>query len=422
MNDTRHRMTRIGYQIAGRRIGEYAFRAALTRLAAVSVMTVGAAAGHARWWCFVIIAIAAVGSALSLSDSFHTERGTEPAIPVVRALFRVTTAAHGQNKVNPPGVIEALSYAPMVLVGPWLMTSSSELTRLVCLAAALVYVGSCVSIVFVDPAFYNPHVVFPRWIEAVRAAAGVLSVLIAAPVVLTAPWSHSGRWVAAGLCAALITISLRIRETDRLLDLARISADNEQIVGRQAITRHLHSMVGTPLHTLHTVLNRSAQADPDTVDAFRDVEGGYRQLLGMDEAADLDIDWPGLLGAHLRALAGRYGTLYRFSVPEDVLSRTDRVLAHLVLDDLATNAANAAATECDMTLQRGAGGFWEASATDNGAPINEQMWMRAGGGLARLNVKLSERGGGITYQERRDGRKTVTARWQATPNTQEKNR
>jgi len=141
------------------------------------------------------------------------------------------------------------------------------------------------------------------------------------------------------------------------------------------------------------------------------VEGGYRQLLAMDAAADIDIDWPGQLAANLRALGGEYAIVFSFDPPEGSMRRPDRVLAHLILDDLANNAAKSGAKRCDVVLERTADGFI-ASATDDGRKIAADQWLREGGGLQRLNTSLLRRGGGINYDnELSDGRKCVTAQW-----------
>jgi hypothetical protein len=93
------------------------------------------------------------------------------------------------------------------------------------------------------------------------------------------------------------------------------------------------------------------------------------------------------------------------------MSRPDRVLAHLILDDLANNAAKSGASRCDIALERTTDGFI-ASAIDDGRPIVEGQWLREGGGLQRLNSSLIGRGGGIRYDNGgTSGRKCVTAHW-----------
>lgn len=406
------RASRVGYNACLRRVGDYGFRAGVTRAVLVVVMLVTVVVTDASRWTWLCIGIGLAGIYLSLSDNYYTENGGEPREPVARWSFHVAYKTLGRREPNIPGIVEALAYVPLALVGSWLMTDKPAEARLLCVACALGFAASCLCAVAVDPAFYNPDLRWNRLTELLRATIGFIAIALSAAVILTAPWDDMSWWVAAALCGSMVLMQLRIRETDRAFAAARGFADNEQVVGRQAITRHLHSMVGTPLEAMNASVQRYRGHDPDLFDAYRIVVGGYRELLGMDQAADLDIEWPGLLASHLRALGGRYGTLFRFTHPDQPLHRADRVLAHLVLDDLATNAAKAGATECHISLVL-TDGVYVATATDDGRPIDPSTWMRPGGGLERLAHELEKLGGGIEFEASAAGPKRVVARWQA---------
>jgi hypothetical protein len=68
-------------------------------------------------------------------------------------------------------------------------------------------------------------------------------------------------------------------------------------------------------------MGRFRDDDPQLYDSFRIVEGGYRQLLAMDAAADVDVDWPGQLAAHLLALGGEHAMAFSFRHPNEPMSR-----------------------------------------------------------------------------------------------------
>ncbi len=406
------RASRVGYNACLRRVGDYGLRAGVTRAALVVVMFITVVVTDASAWTWPCIGIGLLGVYLALTDNYYTEHGGEPREPLARWSFHVAYKSLGRGAPNIPGLIEALAYVPLALVGSWLMIGNPVEARLICVACAVGFIASCLSAIAVDPAFYNPEVRFNRVTEILRATVGFIAIALAAAVILSAPWDTISWWFAAALCGSLVLVQLRIRETDRAFAAARGFADNEQVVGRQTITRHMHSMVGTPLEAMNAAVLRYRGQDPDLFDAYRTVVGGYRELLGMDQAADLDVEWPGLLGSHLRALGGRYGTLFRFNHPEHPLHRTDRVLAHLVLDDLATNAARAGASECQIGLLL-IDGLYVATAIDDGRPIDLSVWMRAGGGLQRLAGALEKLGGGIEFEALAHGRKRVVARWRA---------
>lgn len=405
------RANRLAYNACLRRVGDFGFRAAATRGGLEIVMLTTVLITGAHWLNLFGIGVAMLGTYLSLSDNYFTDHAGEPREPLARYSYNWAVGGIGQNKTYLSGIIEAIAYLPLMAVGPWGMTGLPDAARLLCVACAVGFVASCIGAIFVDAAFYNPDVPFPLVIEVVRATVGFIAAALSAVVVLSADWTELSWWIAAGLCASLVLVQLRIRETDRAFAAARGFADNEQIVGRQAITGLLHSMVGTPLSALHAAMGRFRADDPELYDSFRTVEGGYRQLLAMDVTADVDVDWPGQLTAHLLALGGEYAIAFSFSYPDGKMSRPDRVLAHLILDDLANNAAKSGASRCEIALARTSDGF-TASATDDGRPILDEQWLREGGGLQRLNHHLKAHGGGIRYDSGADGAvKCVTAQW-----------
>lgn len=413
------RANRIAYNACLRRVGDFGFRAAATRGALEIVMLITVLVTGAHWLNLVGIGVAMLGTYLSLSDNYFTDHDGEPWEPVARYSYNWAVSGIGQNKTYLSGIVEAIAYIPLMAVGPWGMIGLPDAARLLCVACAVGFVASCIGAIFVDAAFYNPDVPFPRFVEFVRASVGFIAAALSAVVVLSAGWTELSWWIAAGLCASLMLVQLRIRETDRAFAAARGFADNEQIEGRQAITGLLHSMVGTPLSALHTAMGRFRVEDPQLYDSFRTVEGGYRQLLSMDVTADVDVDWPGQLAAHLLALGGEYAIAFSFNHPDGPMSRQDRVLAHLILDDLANNAAKSGASRCDIRLERTSDGYI-ATAADDGRPIVNEQWLREGGGLQRLNNNLTGHGGGIHYDNAAtDGGKRVIAHWVSASSSRE---
>ncbi|MFC7962820.1 sensor histidine kinase [Rhodococcoides kroppenstedtii] len=408
------RRSRLAYQVTIQRVGDYGFRAAVTRLGTLILLALTLIVAGAPWYAWSIVAVALVATYLSASDNYFTDhRSTTPREPLARVSFAYYEATMGRNRPNVPGLAEMMCYVPLGILGPWLLQGEAVLVRLICVAAALVYIGSCLSAVFVDPAFYNPNITMPKFIERVRSCVGPLAAAIAAVVMVTGPWpAGESRWIALGMCVAMIGVQLRLRETDRAVILARGFSDSEQIEGRQAVIDPLHSRVGAPLDALLRYVERNRTTDPDLYDQYLFAVGGYRELVEMDLMADVDVDWPGLLNGRLRQLMGSVAVTHTFTHPQHPLSQTDRRTAHLLLDNFVTNAINADATHCDVVLAYDEGrNQYLASVTDDGAPINDGAWMRQGGGLRRLNDGLAARAGRITYRTNGDGTKCVEAYW-----------
>lgn len=414
------RVNHVGYNACLQRLRDFGLRAAATRGVLEIIMLVTVLMTGSSPVTLIAIGIAMLGTYLSLSDNYYTDHPGEPREPLARYTYNYAVRGIGQNKPYISGLVEAVAYVPLTAVGPWCMTGAPDAARLLCLACAIGFIASCLGAIFVDAAFYNPDIRFPAPFEAVRAAAGFIAAALTAAIALSAPWTDLSWWIAAGLCASLILVQLRIRETDRAFAAARGFADNEQLEGRQAITALLHSMVGTPLSAMHSAMSRFSIDDPDLYDSFRSVEGGYRQLLALDVAADVDVDWPGVLAAHLLALGGAEAIAFTFTHPNEPMSRPDRFLAHLILDDLAKNAAKSGATKCDVSLERTADGFI-ASTVDDGRPIDRGQWLREGGGLQRLNAHLASRGGGIHHDDKVPSgyTKRVTAQWISMPDPED---
>lgn len=415
MNQSERR-SRIAYQVALQRVGDYGFRAAMTRLGALLVIAATLAFNSPPWYVWAIVAFALFSTYLSVSDNFYTDKPEDviPIDPIAAKSLEYSNRTLGLNRPNIPGILEGLSYIPLGILGPWLLIDQPPAVRLLCVAASLVYIGSCLGAVFGDPAFYNPDVTMPAFIEVVRATVGPLSAAIATAVILPAPWSSDARWAALALCVSLASVQIRLRETDRAFVLARAFSDSEQVVGRQAVTSSLHSRVGAPLDALDRYISRNKDADPDLHDQYRLVVGGYREVLAQDAQADLDIEWPGVLANQLLQLLGSHGIHVAFTHPEDPLSRWDRQTATLVLGDFAQNAVKAKATACTMSLGYDSNTMlYTATSVDNGHPVNADAWMRKGGGLARLDARLRERGGEIVHRPLGDGQKEIKAHWQA---------
>lgn len=408
----------LAFAVGMRRVGDYGLRAARTRLFLVGSILVAVAVFDPGWAALIIATVATVATYLSTSDNYYTRHKGEPKEPLARLSHRVNLITLGRNRPNVPGIFEALMYIPLACIGPWLIPAAPTAVQVICFAAALGYVASCVCAVFTDPAFYNPESEPPVIEDIIRMLAGPITAIAAAVIALTSPLDAQTRLISLGFCAALCLIQLRIAETDRTLNLAREWANDEQMRGRRTVVEILHSELGPEMSMLYQAARSDPTINPRFWELTRSAVMTYRALQALDFMADIDVDWPGTLLSQLRLIQGLTGTRFDLTIPPDHhLGRNDRVLARTVLDDLASNAAKSGATDCAVTLDYDSGtGRYRATVIDNGRPILPGVWLQPGSASYRLRQSLLDTGyGELTLATLDDQRKQAVAVWSATP-------
>lgn len=396
-----------------RRVADYGRRAARTRLLLLVLAAIVLTRVPAPPVAWATVALAALGSYLSWATNGAVVAQRPPLEPLARWSSSITEDGLGRFRPDAPGLLEAVSYVPLACLGPWILRDQAEDVRLVLLALALLWIASCVSAIFLDPAFYRPGGV-PSYALAGRAVVGPVAGVLACAVVGWAPWSPDARVLALGMAASLALTQLRIRETDRLLSAAAEYVGVERVDARKDLIVHAHNLMGTRITALGTRLqpDRHAPAMGDLWDLFRDVRVGYSTFLTFDIAGDVDIEWPGLLEGDLQRIRGRTGMHVDLTIPDERLLADDRRIAHYLLDDLASNAANSGASRCRLTLWRD-GALWRVVAEDDGDPINPSAWMREGGDLARMVHVLGRTGDGDLRAVSMTAPKRVEAHWRA---------
>lgn len=409
----RSRRDRFAYWVTEQRLAGWTVRAVVTRaalaLAALAAVTGSALTGQTPpWWAWLVAVVPFAGAYLAGRAAYYAMTGRLPREPLARWACTVAEETQGAMKINVSGISEAAGAVCLAVLGPWVLSGARVEYRLVVVIAAAGWLASFGSAIMVDPAWYNPGVSSWPPLEYVRAASGMIGSIALAAVVLPAPWSAHARLAAAVICAAVAAIQVRINETDRTLRLGSVYAGQRDMDGRRAVTAALHALVGNPLIHLK---RRAAAAGPGFFDLVRQVEGGYRETLALDRGVDVTMDWPGVLGSRLDAIAGQYGINVSFSPPPQPMAMPDREVARFVLDDLTENAAKAGAASVDVSLALTAGRY-HAVITDDGPGFRAGTWQRPGGGLQRLQMLLESRDGSLA-RARQDAATVITAGWQA---------
>lgn len=169
---------------------------------------------------------------------------------------------------------------------------------------------------------------------------------------------------------------------------------------RRRIARDLHDGVGPVLSGLGFTLDslRAAVRDPDAARVAGQARGQVRDAMQLvrrvaRELRPAGVDQLGLVGA-LRELAARHtgGALTVELTAGDLgeLCAATEVAAHAIVAEALTNAArHAAATRCDMTLDRVADGL-DITVQDNGVGLGGAP---AGVGRASMIERAEELGG-----------------------------
>jgi hypothetical protein len=407
------RRSRFSYWVTEQRLAGWTLRAVATR-AALAALALAAVIGSAAegekppWWAWLLVAFPFLGAYLAGCLAYYVMTGRRAREPLARWACEVGAETQGSMSINVSGIAESIGVVCLAVLGPWVLTRASAGFRVLAVIAAAGWLASVVSAIMVDVAWYNPDIRSWLPLEYVRRYAGVVAGLLDAAVTLPAPWPAGGRAAAAAVCAALVTIQLRINETDRMLEIGAVYAGQRDMDGRRAVTTALHTLVGNPLIHLK---RQAAQVDLALFDLVRQVEGGYRETLALDRGVDVTIDWPGVLASRLDAIAGQYGINVSFSCPSNPMVLADREVARFVLDDLTENAAKAGAMTVNVDL-RYSSGRYEAVVTDDGPGFRKGTWQRPGGGLQRLALLLESRDGGLALS-RTDEATVVTGDWRA---------
>lgn len=381
-----------GHLATIRRVGDLGLRAAVFRALCLVVVASAAIAGDASPVAWAVLAVAGVGTYLSVSTNFFLEQTERFARePLARWSQQITESNLGRMKPDVPGLLEAACYLPLVALGAHLLDEAHPLARLVAVAASLAWVASCVLAVFLDPSFYNPQDEGMEFMDRIRSVAGPIAAGIALLVVSPWTWEGDQGVLAAALCVSLAAVQLRIRDTDRLVLAAAGVGELEERKGRSTIAGAVHSSIGPPMDVLGQLLRRRSELEPELWEQYSGVVSGYDRVLALETELTRVIEWPGLLQGHLDRLTGIYQTAFPFDHPDDLMSHRDIEIAHDALHELATNAARAGARVCSLTLVRREDCF-VIEASDDGRAVPELGWMRPYGGMRRLADRVRRTG------------------------------
>lgn len=395
--------------IAMQRGGAFITRSSVVRLGLVlAIAVVAVSTMTLAPWAWVPVVVGVLVAPWFAASAWHEMRGTEPRIFVTRWLLADGRRSKGLNTPNIGGIVEGALMLGYVVVAAWGVDMTAESVRLVLLGLAVSYAATCLHNIFADPAFYNPMISMPSWLEAIRRWFGVVATVAAEAITLPAPWTWPGRLTAGAICGLLLMGQVALSATDDIMRHATAEATNQTKSGKKYVAMGTHRIMTGPLFQLRSL----EEERPDDIRLRRAVVqtfAAYREILEVAEQ-DQTIDWPGAVVGGLRDVVEGIGSTLHFDPPE-TLPPEDRAIAREVLIELAGNAAKSGATDVSVTLARH-GSLFQATVVDDGPPIDEQRWMRPGGGLRRLLDTHQDTGLTITLEPCSwPERKVIHAQW-----------
>lgn len=414
------RRTAFAYDVINARCPDYNLRAADVRFCWLALLSAAVIIGGGAWWSWIPIINGVIAGVLARRISQHDMEMTDARAPGVRWAQNVTRAAAGTSKWNVPGALEFFSAISIVWVGPWAMADASPTWRLVAVAAAVGYCWNFLSGVLLDPFFYNPRETSSTVVELSRSIAGVLAAVYGVTVTATAPWPAGFLPVATGCVAVIVSLQLRIRETDRLLVFAERESGKRAAQSRQDITEPTHGILGTSINSLYGLVEDRKDQDPELFDEVSLVLGQYRMIMELESNIGRVITWPGVLvGPLVYVLSPANIQMPTPNLPEEPIPDEHRRIALAVLFNVAANARNSGARYTEFSLAE-ENGTYVVTAFDDGEPLDPRAWMRKGGGLDRLRRRYDGHNFETSYDENvtnaesRSGRgKVIRVRWRA---------
>jgi signal transduction histidine kinase len=403
------RRDRIAYTAMLRRSSRYNLRATGVRVAAVVVLA-GCAAAVGDLLALALCLPAAAVAALQLLEQHHERTETLSRLRLVAAHQRSARRKSGQQSMPWTTWVEVAAGLLLVAIPCWLVVDAPAELRLVLLAAAGAHHSSTALAIFTDHAWFNPDEPDPpAWHEVTRLLAGPLTAGLVCLIALPAPWPPEAWLAALAISLAPLLVTLRIRNSDLTVSSLAELVREEGHAGRELVISETHGALSTHLRLLEQEARRFRHSAPTLYELAVSANSRLRETLTLGRIGQESSTSPASLAAPVLTLARAVGAAVTVDIDVDQMAGRDRDLARLVLSDLVGNAVNAGAGLIGVTVTRKASDL-VIQVRDDAPPMPPSVWKEPGTSSARLESRLAERAGSLTYQQG-EQTKLVVARW-----------
>ena len=398
------------FEVSVRRSADLVYRSTLFRIWVLSAFVVVLFVAGGTWWAWAVCGLAFLGVYQASTSSWYLLHDRVPREPIARWGYQSAVEGMGRNTVNASGLLEGAAALLLGLTSVW--GTESATGRLTLLALAVLWSASVFSCVFLDSAFYNPNIEPSAALEALRSLAGPLLAAIAMLLAYVRPWPADLAWIPVLVCWAALGLTVRVRETDRLLGVAATQAALREEAGRDLVLAQVHSMLSGPADVALVLSRSHRERHPELYEQARIIRSRMQELTALEDRRVNDARLPGSLARPAAGVAAPYGAIATTAIDVASLTEEDHDLARILIGDLVSNAAKEGAYKIDVSLTRELMSL-QMSISDDRGDFPEHSWRRPGSSLDRLGRLLEARGGSLTMTTSSAG-SVVTAVWLET--------
>jgi hypothetical protein len=226
-------------------------RPPITRLVFLVGVTAGIAALDAPAWIWIMLIPATVQVGLEiLIHRYLPESAPQPRWKVIRTIRDIFLRTYGELLLNVTGLIGTIACPLLIVAIAEAPAGGDDLgwVKVGALAAAIFYLNSGLTSVFLDPPNYTETSAMPAGMHTVRPFAPLLSLIVVTAIVAVSV--DMDRWQPemiplAYLCAGLtLLLGSTIRNHDRNLAAAIVPARHAIEAGREDLGRVIHDQFG----------------------------------------------------------------------------------------------------------------------------------------------------------------------------------